>query len=471
MQFLNRGLRSAAIIAVGPARRKRRTDLRKNRDRDSTASQRVSENNAMFRQKALDRLKSPEDLDHLLVIVNIRSWLIFITLTAACAGILAWSVLGTIPITINGFGVLIKMQEETETSGETDPETSDSKESDASDSVKGSLVKSLQSRGGGQVIEILIRPGDHVDKNDVIAIINQPELQKNLDQKAAEKRVLEELKVKADKVDDELREKVHFSITTQREFIDEEIEKSKELQADLEKENDKFFAKQTEQLQSSEALFQDFRGTLEEYLKDIEDLFNQRLQSKGAVLSARAQLMENKTKIADLELQLQSLDLKKIEREREVLTHKNRLADLALEKLKLSVREEELVREVEQNKESREAAIRKLTYEIEYLTTYKGQVGFIRTPYAGRILELPVSLGQIIGPGSRVGTIEVDDPNAVLVNLAYFSIKDGKKIKPGDQVRIAPATVQRERHGSLIGEVTKVSEFPVTRESAVHVIG
>jgi hypothetical protein len=58
----------------------------------------------IFRQAALDRLSSPEQLDERLTLVSPRSWLALAGLGALLAGLLAWSVFGRIAITVEGRG-------------------------------------------------------------------------------------------------------------------------------------------------------------------------------------------------------------------------------------------------------------------------------------------------------------------------------------------------------------------------------
>ena len=48
---------------------------------------------------------------------------------------------------------------------------------------------------------------------------------------------------------------------------------------------------------------------------------------------------------------------------------------------------------------------------------------------------------------------------------------DGKKIQPGMKVLITPDTVKRTRYGGIMGEITEVSPFPVTSETATSVVG
>ena len=63
------------------------------------------------------------------------------------------------------------------------------------------------------------------------------------------------------------------------------------------------------------------------------------------------------------------------------------------------------------------------------------------------------------------------DSSSPLVSLAYFTIGDGKRIQPGMKITITPDTVKREQSGGILGNVTAVSPFPVTKQSAANLIG
>ncbi len=95
----------------------------------------------------------------------------------------------------------------------------------------------------------------------------------------------------------------------------------------------------------------------------------------------------------------------------------------------------------------------------------------IVSEYTGRILEITASVGQIVNGGQRMGSLETEDPNGKLLAVGYFQVSDGKKIEPGMDVRISPATVERERYGSILGKIVSVSPFPVTTEAITNVVG
>src|SRR5688572_33124607 len=107
----------------------------------------------MFREKALEHLSSPEQLDQLLQIVNPRSWVPIATLGGLLLVAILWSISGQIPVTVEGVGLLVYPRQ----------------------------VVSFQLPASGQIIELNVKVGDLVKKAQNLGRINQPVLQQNLD--------------------------------------------------------------------------------------------------------------------------------------------------------------------------------------------------------------------------------------------------------------------------------------------------
>jgi HlyD family secretion protein len=88
---------------------------------------------------------------------------------------------------------------------------------------------------------------------------------------------------------------------------------------------------------------------------------------------------------------------------------------------------------------------------------------------AGRIVEINVSPGTIIREGTTI--LSVENPEAKLEAIVYVPIAEGKKVRPGMEIDVIPASVKKEETGSLLGLVTSVSSYPVTYEGMVNVLG
>jgi HlyD family secretion protein len=117
----------------------------------------------IFRQAALDKLSSPEQLDQLMQVTTPKSWL---ALTGCCALVLtavAWGLFGKIPTKVHGVGILIKH----------------------------GGVFMVASRGEGNLLELRVQPHQFVRNGQILALVSQPELELRIRQGATNQQRLE----------------------------------------------------------------------------------------------------------------------------------------------------------------------------------------------------------------------------------------------------------------------------------------
>ena len=93
----------------------------------------------------------------------------------------------------------------------------------------------------------------------------------------------------------------------------------------------------------------------------------------------------------------------------------------------------------------------------------------VASPITGRVLEVRVQVGQVIGAGTVVARLE---PTAgPLTAVAYVAPLEGKSVRPGMRVELLPANVKAEASGYLLGTVRAVSAFPATQEAMLARLG
>ena len=68
----------------------------------------MAERESLFRPAALDRLSSPERLDELMKLVTLKTWLPLGTLGVLLGLGLLWSIVGRVPVTTHGRGLLVQ---------------------------------------------------------------------------------------------------------------------------------------------------------------------------------------------------------------------------------------------------------------------------------------------------------------------------------------------------------------------------
>lgn len=348
----------------------------------------MTANTTLFRKQALDRAASPEQLDQLVQVIAPKNWLPLAALSSLVISGVVWSFVGRIPVTVAGQGVLI---------------------------YPGSVVD-FQSPSSGRILNISAKVGDWVKKGDVLATIDQAELQKQLEQQRTK---LTDLTA---------QNKTANALQTRR--------SSSEKSA------------VTQQIESLEAQLQ----TNQALMPRLKDRWQRRLAlkaqggiSEDTVLEAERMYQESADKVATLKAQLKELvakDETAAERDFEAST-------------------------------TRSKQIQEVKQAIGQLETQLKSNGQITSQHNGRILEITATPGQVLTQGVRIGTIaaEAENSTAELKGITFFADGDGKKIQPGMKVEITPATVQRERFGSIIAVVNDVSPFPVTQEGVARIVG
>ena len=107
----------------------------------------------LYRQTALDKLASPEQLDELVTVADLRGWIAALGLGVVLVAFLAWGFLGTIRTEVEAAGILV--------------------------SESGRVIGAL-APAAGTVDELKVRPGDTVTRGQVIALLNQDEAELKL---------------------------------------------------------------------------------------------------------------------------------------------------------------------------------------------------------------------------------------------------------------------------------------------------
>ena len=275
-------------------------------------------------------------------------------------------------------------------------------------------VKIVQSQAPGLVEKVSVKPGDEINEGDIVALLQQPTLEQSLQQAKENYDEINRINSDALKANQKQFVAQLASINRQKELLAEGKELSGNVNRSLEKRNEVLLQLAKDNLVNSEML----------------------LQSESS-------LVESKTKMASYDAQIQELELS-IEQAKQ----KNIQTEFTLKN---------------QIDESRRA-VEKLELQLE-------NNRHIRSKAGGKVMQLMVSAGTAVAFGTPVLSVAADQSTQSMKNLCYFSVKDGKKIKPNMTIQVTPSTVKRERYGSIVGKVLSVSSFPVSRQAAMNIVG
>jgi HlyD family secretion protein len=307
----------------------------------------VFEGKDLFRKSALDKLSSPEQLDVMLQVTSPMGWIALAGTGLVLAFALVWSIIGKIPIIVEGQGILIR----------------------------GAAVFDVTASAQGRINELTVKPGDRIEAGQVIARFDQPELR---------------LKIENTKA----------------------------------------------QLAQIEGQSRD-------------------LKSRGGSLLSQ--------------YQSQARELREKVRVQEGLVRKGLLTKSTLMRTKEQLANtEQLITQNQMTQSGEELRVDDLKRQLVEMEDKLGSTTELKSPYAGRILEVMASTGSLVAPGQRLLTLEPLE--GALETVLYIPAGEGKKVRPGMNVRIAPSTVKAEEYGFLLGAVKTVSEFPVTPDGLRRVL-
>ncbi|HVO02755.1 MAG TPA: NHLP bacteriocin system secretion protein [Candidatus Cybelea sp.] len=113
-------------------------------------------------------------------------------------------------------------------------------------------------------------------------------------------------------------------------------------------------------------------------------------------------------------------------------------------------------------------AVSEAQRKVDELKTQLDEASRIVSPLDGVITEVKASAGTVVAPGRPIVSIETAGSGLEL--MLYVPPEYGKRVAPGMDVRIEPATVKKEEFGTLIGRVVAVSDFPMTAEGMASVL-
>ncbi len=452
----------------------------------------------LFRTEALERLSSPEQLDQLIQVVRPQAWMPLVSMGFLVLVAGTWSVVGRIPLTVTGSGVLSRPRN----------------------------VVQFQALGGGQLLTLNIKPGDVVKQGQVLATIDQSNIKQQLQQERAKyiqlqeqnqdteklqkqqivlsQKTLEqqqkdyEESLRRESVSPTLHSETIRALEQKRQSLEHSLSREK-VEPVLYKKNLAALAEKRKSLLERSSQLSSLLRTLEERVSTRRSLFEQKVISQDTLLQSQQDLLNQKAQVSDIQTQLKDLEVQKTNAERDYLQNLNKFDDInnniqeikvqktnadrdylqnlnKLDEIKtklkdIEVQKTKLVQQDLEKSINKINQIQEVRRKIASLKLQLEQNSQIISKYNGRVLEVSGLSGQVISPGSRIGLIEAEDPLAQLESLVYFADKDGKLLKPGMTVQVTPSVVKRDRYGGIIGVVTKVSPFPVTIQDITAQVG
>ncbi len=291
-------------------------------------------------------------------------------------------------------------------------------------------VLDLQSLGAGRVTGLRLRTGDAVTRGQVLGLIDQFELRGRLNE---DRRLLAELETR-----DRMQDSAQRGEFTRR-----------RQQTGLTRE---YASSQADALRKSLADARALQPLLDQRLTSVRALRDAGLLAIAApeVLIAQQASLENARRLTDTAAQLKQLEVQVAESQG----------------VETSLSRDHLAAD-----STRRAEMQRLRASIAVAEMQIEKNSQIVALYDGHVLEAFVDDGRIVTSGARLATIQVSDPTAPLINIAYLAVGPGKKVRPGMQVLVTPDGIERQRFGGITATVTAVSDLAVSAEGVRATVG
>ena len=364
-----------------------------------------------------------------------------------------WSVVGRIPVRVVGQSVLIQPR---------------------------SIIP-FQPRGsGGQVLKILVEPGDRVRVGDVLAILDLPELQEQLatqqqklDELEAENRAITDAQNRRSALQEQTLELESFSVRQQIQSNLQAIEANRIVAIAIDKQRqayqerviqlDEFIALTASRLEAAEELIQG--GALARFSADFVNADNQYQQSQNertrlfaALEGLNAEDEELLASSTDLEAQNKDLG--------------SQLEDLRTQSANLELGD--LQADVQ-----RQNQIDDLKRDILNLETQIDTESQVVSTYDGVVFSVSANPGQYLQVGDPVGTLRIETSEALEVTAyGFFTPEDANRIRPDMAAVLTPHLLTnrrfggtREQYGGIPSTVTGVSPKTVTVQEVTSIVG
>lgn len=335
----------------------------------------------IFRKVALERLSSPEQLDQLTRVVSPIGWLALVPLLALIAVAVLWGWFGSIPTKVFGKCVLINPVG----------------------------LADVTSLSRGRVTEVLVRVGDTVKVDQIIARVAQPELADRIEKAQSRLRELE----------------------SQGSVVRSFSGRTSALSAQS-------VAQQKQLLETQLRAVQERARNLSQRVETQQQLLEQGLITKQQLLQTRQERTQAELDADNVRGQIKQLDLRRLE------TDKQRQNEVA----------------------SIQSQINEARRTYESLLESRKQMTAVLSPYEGRVVDVKTGIGSLVGQGSSLITVEkASADSGGLQAVIFVPAADGRKVQPHMTAQITPSTVKREEYGFMFGEVAYVSDYPATSQS------
>lgn len=293
----------------------------------------------LFRKESLERLSSPEQLDQLMQVVGPKAWLPLAALGALVVVGVTWSIVGRIPMTVTGQGVLIRPRK----------------------------VVQFQAPGSGQLVALNVQVGDVVKKGDLLGTIDQADLRKQLQLERAKLAELQAQNQNASSLQGQRSELDKKAIQQQRQTLQQSLRDAQAVTPILKEKGLESIQRDRQNLQQRLQAFQELAPTFKKRWEKRKDLLNEGAIPEDVVLQTQQEYLSNLANISDVESQLKQLDVKEADAQRQYLENLSTIANFKAQLRELDSKKASLAQQDLETSTNRQNQIQDVKRNIERL--------------------------------------------------------------------------------------------------------
>ncbi|SVB39466.1 uncharacterized protein METZ01_LOCUS192320, partial [marine metagenome] len=330
-------------------------------------------------------LRSPEDIARFLPVVRSTGTLVVAVLGVILVCALGYLVMGRLPITVSGNAVVVSRYS----------------------------VMALESSTHGRIESWQVQPGGDIRRDQVLALVGQPLLEKEIESAREELAELTAAQAEARLLYDKTVALERQSLLARRQAIEKRIEVVERESRDLRvatrssiDEERKFFSQQEKELLRLRELESRQDRELKARLERARQLRAKELLTEEDLFAVREATTDQQVVLAQVDVKRLELNRSRIaaadrylqtakeaeEREQTIESLRQELLSALTE----SARLDQEVAEVDHQDRLKHA---RLTRHLDGLSERLRENSEIRSPVQGRVLELTVGEGAVVAPG------------------------------------------------------------------------
>ncbi len=274
-------------------------------------------------------------------------------------------------------------------------------------------LRQVVAAGNGPVTELLVGEGDAVTAGQLVVTIAQPVITESIRETQAKIALLEQ------------------QHATTADFGQQQVQLGL---ASLEQ--------QRQSLQGEIAALKTQLANLDQQVLNERALFKEGLVTRSELLAAEQPRDQAQAQLNQKRNELSGIALKKVQ------TRRQGVADITTDTQDLGG----------------------LTQHLQSLQDDLQRGADIKSPCAGRVIEINVDVGDPVTAGIAVLTLEPAGAQDKIVLAAFFPAGRGKRITPGMTAQIAPLTAPQEEFGFIRAEVVSVADYPATTRGMMRIL-